>query len=137
MKLLAVIWTSPNTLLGLLIGGLGLIGGSRCQWVAGCVEFHGGLVRWLLKRGPLDQGILAITLGHCILGQSPTALQIARKHEHVHVRQYERWGPFFLPAYLGCSFFLWIGQHDAYRDNPFEVEAYSIADIESRSLPRE
>jgi hypothetical protein len=22
-----------------------------------------------------------------------------RQHEHIHVRQCERWGPFFLPAY--------------------------------------
>ena len=45
-------------------------------------------------------------------------------HEMVHVRQYERWGPFFIPAYLACSLGLWLAGKDAYRDNPFEREAY-------------
>jgi hypothetical protein len=65
-----------------------------------------------------------MTLGHSILGQSAAALDIARDHEHVHVRQCERWGPLFPFAYLGISLWLWLIGRDAYRDNPFEVEAY-------------
>lgn len=72
---------------------------------------------------------MAMTLGHIILGQTEAALDVSRDHEHVHVRQYERWGPFFLPAYLGCSFVLWMQGRDAYRDNPFEVAAYAVADF--------
>ena len=34
------------------------------------------------------------------------------------------WGPFLGPAYLGCSFFLWLKGRDPYRDNPFEREAF-------------
>jgi len=45
----------------------------------------------------------------------------------VHVRQYERWGPLFGPAYLGCSLVLWLMGKRAYRDNPFEVEAYDVS----------
>ncbi len=128
-KLTLVVWTIPNTLLGLSIGVIGLCFGGKCQCAGGCLEFHGGLVQWLLERGPLGSGIMAMTLGHTILGQTETALQISRDHEHVHVRQYERWGPFFLPAYLGCSLVLWLQRRDAYRDNPFEVEAYGVADF--------
>jgi hypothetical protein len=40
------------------------------------------------------------------------------------VRQYERWGPLFLPLYLGYSLVLWLQRRDPYLENPFEVEAY-------------
>jgi hypothetical protein len=69
-----------------------------------------------------------MTLGHVILGQDRLTLDIVRDHEHVHVRQYEVWGPAFLPAYLGCSAWLWVARRDPYLDNPFEVAAYRIAD---------
>ena len=42
----------------------------------------------------------------------------------VHVRQFERWGPFMGPAYLISSFMLWIIGRRPYRDNPFEREAF-------------
>jgi hypothetical protein len=45
----------------------------------------------------------------------------------VHVRQYERWGPLFVPAYVLCSAVIWSRGGDAYRDNPFEREAYGEA----------
>ena len=44
--------------------------------------------------------------------------------ERVHVRQYERWGPFFLPAYFACSLAALARGRDAYRANPFEKEAF-------------
>jgi hypothetical protein len=51
----------------------------------------------------------------------------------VHVRQYERWGPFFIPAYLLCSVWLMLRGYNAYLDNPFEVEAYAIDDPSGRA----
>jgi hypothetical protein len=74
------------------------------------------------------RGAAALTLGHCILGQSTESLHAARDHEHVHVRQYQRWGPFFLPAYLAWSAVLWFQGRDAYLENPFEVDAYTASD---------
>ena len=62
-----------------------------------------------------------------VLGRSSSALDVCRDHELVHVQQYERWGPLFGPAYLGCSFYLWLRGRDPYRDNPFEREAYGKA----------
>ena len=120
-----MIWTSPNTILGLIVGVAGLCSGGRVQIRRGCFEFHGGLVQGILRHMPLGDATLALTLGHTILGQTASGLEIARDHEQIHVRQYELWGPFFLIAYLGSSAWLWLIGKDAYHDNPFEIEAYS------------
>ena len=127
LRTLLYIWVLPTSILGLSIGFLALISGGRCRVERGCFEFSGGLVTWLLSRLG-GHGVLAMTLGHTIIGQNEKGLATARDHEQVHVRQNERWGPFFLPAYLGCSAALWLLKKDFYRGNPFEVEAYRIAD---------
>ena len=40
------------------------------------------------------------------------------------MRQYERWGPFFIPAYLAASLWMLVTGRDPYRENPFEREAF-------------
>lgn len=130
-SLLAMIWAFPNTLLGLVVGNFAVLFGAESQRVAGCWEFHGGLVTWLLQRAPIGSGALAMTIGHCILGQTESALEITRQHEHVHVRQYERWGPFFIPAYFTASLIAWLKGGNAYRDNAFEIEAYNEASFKN------
>ena len=122
--LLAILWASPYTLLGLLLGGIGLGTGGRAQVRGRVVEFYGGGVKWLLRQFFWGEGAMALTLGHTVLGQTDAALDIAREHEMVHVRQYERWGPFMGPAYLGCSLVLWLMGRRPYRDNPFERQAF-------------
>jgi hypothetical protein len=109
-----------------MLGGIGLCTGGRAQLRRGVVEFYGGSVKWLLGRFFMGQGAMAFTLGHTVLGQTDAALDIAREHELIHVRQYERWGPFMGPAYLGCSLVLWITGGRPYRDNPFEREANDL-----------
>ena len=113
------LWTSPNTSLGISIGWM--LGG-RFNLVDGAVEIHGPRVAAALER--LWLPALAITLGHCVLGQSPEALESTRAHERVHVRQYECWGPLFIPAYLIAWAALSCVGRDGYRENPFEIEAY-------------
>ena len=81
-------------------------------------------MRKRLRRLPGGPLAMAMTLGHVVLGQTDAALDVAREHELVHVRQYERWGPLFVPAYLGASLVLWLAGRDAYRENPFERQAY-------------
>jgi hypothetical protein len=124
-------WALPNTVLGLMFAILALLSQGRVSLRQGVVEVHGGLVTWLLGRGPPFFGpAQAVTLGHVVLGRSATALDRTRVHERVHVRQYERWGPFFLPAYVLCSLWCKMRGLDPYFDNRFEVEAYRISDGE-------
>jgi hypothetical protein len=129
-RLFAIAWASPYTLLGLLLGCFGLCTGSRVRVRGGAIEFYGGGVTWLIQRFPYGQFTLAFTLGHTIFGQTEASLDISRDHERVHVRQYERWGPFMGPAYLGCAMVLWLMGRRPYRDNPFERQAYGQSDIE-------
>jgi hypothetical protein len=119
---LGIVWAAPWTLLGLLVGAIGVLSGGKAQRRGRVLEFHGGLVAWLL--GHLPQNPIAMTLGHVVVGRTAAALDISRDHERVHVRQYERWGPAFVPAYLLCSLFCLLAGKDYYRDNPFEREAY-------------
>jgi hypothetical protein len=123
-RLFAILWASPYTLLGLLLGGIGLLTGGKARVRRGIIEFYGGGVKWLLGWFFMGEGAMAFTLGHTVLGLTDAALDITRDHELVHVRQYECWGPFMGPAYLGCSLVLWILGRRPYRDNPFERQAF-------------
>lgn len=127
--LLGYLWASPNTLLGLLFVPVAVLTGGRVRVVRGVVEVYGGAVRWFLARGlpevlTLFGPAAALTLGHCVLAQDWDCAETSRDHEHVHVRQYARWGPLFLPAYFLCSFRCWRRGLDPYLDNPFEREAF-------------
>ncbi|MFG0331218.1 MAG: GNAT family N-acetyltransferase [Phycisphaerales bacterium] len=125
LRLLAVLWASPYTAIGLAIGAVGLLTpGGRARLGPGIIEFHGGAVKWFVAHLPLGASTLAVTLGHTVLGQTAASLDRARAHELVHVRQFERWGPFMGPAYLLASLILWMRGRRPYRDNPFEREAY-------------
>ena len=124
ITILAIIWASPYTLFGLFLGIIGLCTGGRARIRGRVVEFYGGGVKGLLQRFFWGEGAFACTLGHTILGQSATALDISRDHEMVHVRQFECWGPLMGPAYLGCSLVLWLIRRRPYRDNPFERQAF-------------
>lgn len=131
IRWLLIAWASPNSMLGLFFGVLALLSGGGFHFKRGCVEFHGGLVKRGLGLLMGGEGVAAMTLGHTILGQTQKMLRESRDHEHVHVHQYERWGPFFLPAYFGSSIYLWLRGRDCYLENPFEVEAYAIAPLNS------
>ena len=108
-----------------MLGALGLVSGGAVQQRCGVIEFSGGAVTWLLTHLPVHP--TAMTFGHVVLGRCANSLDTCRTHELVHVRQYERWGPLFIPAYLACAAYIWTRGGDAYRDNPFEREAYGIA----------
>lgn len=126
ITLLRYVWAGPYSLVGLGLGCVGLLTGGRARVRGSVLEFHGGFVRWFVAHLPTGAATLALTLGHVILGQTPSALDAAHAHELVHVRQFERWGPFMGVAYLGTSLILWLVRRDPYRDNPFEREAYRI-----------
>jgi hypothetical protein len=136
LRPLVYLWVFPGTAVGLTATMLALISGGRARVVDGVLEAHGGLVTWILQRGNrwVKGPIAAITLGHVVLGCDEPTLIRTRRHERVHVRQYERWGPLFIPAYLACSIWLGLRGYNAYLDNPFEVEAYAIDDTRSTPL---
>jgi len=127
LQIVAFVWASPYTVVGLLIGGVGLCTGSRVRLRGRVIEFYGGGLKRLVNQMPEGQFIMAFTLGHIIFGQTDAALDISREHELVHVRQFELWGPFMGPAYMLCSLYLWLTGRRPYRDNPFEREAYDQA----------
>lgn len=127
LSILKIAWASPYTLIGLSIGAVGLCTGGRARRRGRVIEFYGGAVKWLVTHLPPGQNTLAFTLGHTILGATGASLDEARNHELVHVRQFERWGPFMGPAYLLASLFCRLAGRRAYRDNPFEREAYDEA----------
>jgi hypothetical protein len=121
------LWTIPNTLIGLWPVPILLFQRSaRLRLHTGVIEITGGIVTRILNHGIAGVIPAAITFGHVVWATDEWNLNRTRRHERVHVRQYERWGPFFLPAYLCCSLVQKLRGLDHYRDNPFEREAYAI-----------
>jgi hypothetical protein len=119
------LWASPNSALGALAGLAVLCLGGRARYHTGTLEFGGGLLGKLVERLPARCRFSAITFGHVILGIDESVLAQARVHERVHVRQYECWGPFFLPAYALSSAWQLACGRCAYRDNFFERAAFA------------
>ena len=128
-RTLVYLWALPTTAVGLLFVPLVLVsrnGGARV--VDGVLEIHGGGVAFFLRRCTLLRGgASAMTLGHVVLGRDERLLELTRDHERVHVRQCERWGPLFIPAYLLASLLVKLRGGRPYEDNPFEREAYGRA----------
>ena len=124
-RLIAYSWAAPNTLLGLATGLVMLCLGGRLRFVAGVAEFHGGWLGRIVARLPEQVGFGAMTLGHAILGIDQATLCVLRTHEHAHVRQYEQWGLFFLPAYALSSLWQVVNGRSAHASNFFERQAYA------------
>jgi hypothetical protein len=92
----------------------------------GVLEAWGGLLGAVLRLWPPGVGAAAMALGHVILAMSEEDLARHREHERVHVRQCERWGPLFLPAYAIASLSAWVRGRDPYEGNRFEREAFAV-----------
>ena len=117
------LWAGPCTLVGLALWLPLLIAGAKARVVDGVVEIAprdpARWRRWL--------PFTAICFGHCVFGLTGKDLDRLRRHEHAHVRQYERWGPLFFLAYPIASLVAWRRGGHFYRDNAFEVEAREAA----------
>ena len=115
MRALKLIWASPASLVGLLLAPF--FRRRRVQ--------HGVLLcegaSWPRRLG---WRYSAITFGHVVLSVDDLPEETLR-HELVHVRQYERWGPLFILVYPGASMFAVARGGHHYRDNHFEVAARS------------
>ena len=115
MKMIRYLWALPATAIGAVLALACMARGARARVVDGVLEVSGVFPR----RGHFG----AITLGHVIIGLDDSCLQACRAHEHVHVRQYERWGVLFFPLYGAASAWAWMRGGDPYLDNHFEREA--------------
>ncbi|MBX7246426.1 MAG: hypothetical protein K1X53_13095 [Candidatus Sumerlaeaceae bacterium] len=89
-----MLWTLPNTLLGVIIG---LIGLGSPEISHGALNFHcrRGIVRAICE----GLRIRAFTLGDCVIYAAKPNAAI-RAHEYRHVWQYHILGPLFLPVYF-------------------------------------
>ena len=124
-RIVVYLWTSPTTLPGLLLLLPTLCTGGGCKIVDGVLEVAGGFASWFLQHCTLLKGgATAMTLGHIVIARDEAAHDRTRSHQRVHVRQAERWGPFFLPAYGVASLIALAKGQSAYRGNAFEREAY-------------
>jgi hypothetical protein len=126
-QLAAYAWASPNSAIGLALGALALLFGAHLRAVQGALEFSGGILGRMIASPAAHCPFRAITFGHVILGTDEATLDCARAHEQVHVRQYEQWGPLFLPAYVASSAWQLLCGRRCYRDNWFERQAYERA----------
>lgn len=113
---LRYLWAAPCTVVGAVAAAVLLLCGAQARAVRGVLEVSGGA---LPRHLPFE----AITLGHVVLARTPRAMRRLRRHERVHVRQCERWGPAFFAAYLLAGAWQWLRGRRAYWDNPFEIEA--------------
>ena len=128
MRPLCYLWAAPNTAVGACILPLTLVPGSSVRVVEGVLEIAGPAIAWLLRWCvPLDGGAAAITLGHIVAGCDLASLRATRAHERVHVRQCERWGPVFIPAYLCASVLATLAGSGAYEGNYFEQQARGVS----------
>jgi hypothetical protein len=116
-------WAAPCSLVGLLLTLVALLSGATARFDGGSLEVAGGRFGPRISRLPRGLRFSAITFGHVILGVSHASLAIHRAHEHVHVRQYERWGILFFPLYCGSSLVQLLRGCNPYLDNRFEREA--------------
>lgn len=114
-----ILWAAPWSLVGALIG---LTFRSR-RWHRGVLLCQGA--SWPRRLGWRYR---AITFGHVILCVDQID-EATLRHELVHVRQYETWGPLFVPAYLFAALSARSRGRDAYRDNRFEVAARVSSEV--------
>lgn len=108
-----VLWAGVWSLIGLALAPFF----DRRTWRSGALWCEGA--RWPTRLGWRYR---AITLGHVVLAVDDLDVT-TEAHELAHIRQYERWGPLFVPAYLAASVGARLRGRHAYRDNPFEIDA--------------
>jgi hypothetical protein len=119
-----VVWASTWSVWGMAVGILGLLTGGGVRRRGPILEFWGGMLPLFLKYFPFIAGSPVATFGHVVVGRSERYLDACRPHQLVHVKQYERWGPLFVPTYLTLGLAMWCCGKRPYYDNPFEREAF-------------
>ena len=127
LSVVRYVWASPATLIGLFLSLPAFAAGAKGCIVEGAIEIAGGRIATCISMLPRGCRFGAITFGHVIIGVDRATLSCCRVHEHVHVRQYERWGVLFFPLYLSSSLLQLVRRRDPYLDNAFEREAFETS----------
>jgi hypothetical protein len=117
-RLARLLWAAPGSIIGLLLSPFF----ERRRMLGSVLVCEGA--NWPRRIGWRYR---AITFGHVVLCVDRLD-ESTLKHELVHVSQYERWGPLFLPAYLGAAMWCIVRGRHHYRDNPFERAARRVGD---------
>lgn len=125
-RLLAYVWAAPTTALGLPAVLLAYATGGELGRRDGVLYACGGVLRPILLRFPVSARAMA--LGHIVMAIDTYSLAASWRHELRHTRQAERWGVFFLPAYLAAGCWTYLCGRRFYYDNPFEIDARRITD---------
>lgn len=128
---LRMLWAMPCSFVGLLLGAGFLALGGNVRRIDRTLEIalrdrQCDVPDWA-SRLPF----LAITFGHVIVGHSHETLARLRRHERVHVRQYERLGAWFFVAYPWSSLVAWRRGKCPYRGNRFEQEAFAEGGLDT------
>jgi hypothetical protein len=112
-------WTGPSTVAGTLTA---LLGGRlpRPEPRHGCLV--AAPVRGVTAAALRAMGATAATIGTVVVSRRDPVGERLLRHEALHVRQQERLGPLFAPAYALAQA-VW-----GYRRNPFEVAARRAAE---------
>ena len=117
------IWAAPGSALGMCAAGAACVVGARLKMVGGVLEVSLVPRNALLCNAVACLPFSAITLGHVVMACSAQQQDALRRHERVHVAQYELWDPFFLLAYPLESIYQWLRGRRPYVDNRFERAA--------------
>ena len=129
-KALTVLWVAPVSVFALLLLPLAVW---RASWriTGGVLEITSPALSWFLQ-GPWFRamsggaGFAAATIGHVLVARNRASMDNCRVHEHVHVRQCERWGALMPLAYVSAGLYAaWRARRWSayYWDNWFEREA--------------
>ncbi|HEY0198963.1 MAG TPA: hypothetical protein VGC19_10555 [Rhodanobacter sp.] len=108
---IGMLWTSPNTALGLLAAVAGFALGARLRWQSR--ELALVVSRWPWGNGALTLGNVIVHAGErldvpCVTyahraGRGVEPPISLADHERAHVWQYMLLGPLFLPLYFLCG----------------------------------
>ncbi|MGH2539680.1 MAG: hypothetical protein ACRDGK_04090 [Actinomycetota bacterium] len=120
---LGFIWTSPNTLIGLVLGLLTFQVPTVRDGALIFDKAPRGLT-WVLRNFHRT----AMTVGFVIVSAEPVTGRLLA-HERWHIRQFSAWGPLFIPVYLLLAI------PYGYRRHPLEVRAQIAAGERAPTSP--
>jgi hypothetical protein len=124
---LKALWALPCTVVGLAFAACVLAAGGTAGWFEGALEVTYRRSNAHCGRRARALPIRGIVFGHVILAVTGEELVAIGPHERAHVRQYERWGPFFFFAYGASGLWQIIRRRSPYWHNHFEVQARELA----------